>query len=181
VRQKKLSQRDAETQSSDNNTKHTSTPQREVTIRVRLQEKNTGDISLHYARKTYMDRKLLNDLTRVIISCAIEVHRNLGPGLLEHTYKIALLQELKLCNLRAEKEVEIPLTYKGIKLDTAYRADIVVENEIILELKATENDNPLFYKQLLTYLRIADKRVGLVINFNKSVLKNGIKRIVNDF
>lgn len=73
------------------------------------------------------------------------------------------------------------MTYKGIKLDTAYRADIVVENEIILELKATENDNPLFYKQLLTYLRIADKRVGLVINFNKSVLKNGIKRIVNDF
>ena len=88
--------------------------------------------------------------------------------------------ELKLRGIKAESEVEVPFVYKGIKLDTAYRADIIVEDELILELKSTENDNPLFGKQLLTYLRIYNKRLGLLINFNRERLIDGLKRVVNN-
>lgn len=108
------------------------------------------------------------------------MHRCLGPGLLEHTYQAALLCELKLIGLRAVGEVEIPFIYKGIRLETAYRADIIVEDEIILELKSTENDNPLFAKQLNTYLRLYNKRLGLLINFNRERLVDGLKRVVNN-
>lgn len=121
----------------------------------------------------------INTLSQKIIGAAIEVHRNLGPGLLEHTYQAALMLELKLRNISAESEVEIQAQYKGYTLNTAYRADIVVEKEIIVELKATDNDNPIFTKQLLTYLRLSDKRLGLLINFNHELLKNGITRVVN--
>lgn len=128
-----------------------------------------------------MNHKDLNELGSEIIGAAIEVHKILGPGLLEHSYQAALSRELIIRGLDAKTEVEIPFIYKGIKLDTAYRADIIVENEIIIELKATETDNPVFYKQLLTYLRIADKKLGFVINFNRQTIKEGLKRIVNNF
>lgn len=118
-------------------------------------------------------------LSKRIIGAAIEVHRNLGPGLLESTYQQALMLELRLRGIQAKSEVEIPFLYKGIKIDTAYRADIIVEDEIILELKATDKDNGLFFKQLFTYLKLADKRLGILINFNNQLLTDGIRRVAN--
>lgn len=91
-----------------------------------------------------------------------------------------MMWELRLRGIKAESEVPVPFVYKGIKMDTAYRADILVENEIILELKSTESDNPLYYKQLLTYLRILDRRLGLLINFNRKTLTDGLRRVVNN-
>lgn len=126
-----------------------------------------------------MTAQEINALSKIIIGAAIEVHRVLGPGLLEHTYQAAMMEELKLRGLKVRKEVEIPCMYKGIRLDTAYRADLIVEDEIILELKATDNDSNLFSKQLLTYLHFADKRLGLLINFNRERLAEGLKRVVN--
>lgn len=126
-----------------------------------------------------MDKTNINELSNRIVGAAIEVHNNLGPGLLEHTYQVALAHELASLGFRVKREVEVPFIYKGIKLDTVYRADIIVEDEIILELKATENDNPLYYKQLLTYLRIYNKRLGLLINFNRDRLTDGLRRVVN--
>ncbi len=128
-----------------------------------------------------MNRQELNNLSEKIIKAAITVHKQLGPGLLEHVYSVALMYELKLNGMNALAEVSIPIIYKGITLSTAYRADIIVENEIILELKATENDNPLYAKQLLTYLRLSNKRVGLLLNFNRMTLTEGITRVVNQF
>ena len=127
-----------------------------------------------------MDKNQINALSKEIIGAAIEVHRCLGPGLLEHSYSTALMCELKLRGIKAKSEVEIPFAYKGILLNTAYRADIIVEDEIILELKSTENDSPLYGKQLFTYLRISNKRLGLLINFNRERLTDGIKRVVNN-
>lgn len=95
-----------------------------------------------------MNVEELNALSKEIIGAAIEVHRYFGPGLLEKTYKDALVRELSFRNIKAEKEVEIPCLYKGIKLDTSYRADVIVEKSIIVELKATESDNPVYFKQL---------------------------------
>ena len=127
-----------------------------------------------------MNESQLNDLSKKIIGAAIEVHRFLGPGLLENTYKAALLYELKLSGINAKSEVEVPFIYKNVKLESAYRADIIVEDQIILELKATENDNPLYAKQLYTYLRLCNKRLGLLINFNRERLVEGLKRVVNN-
>lgn len=127
-----------------------------------------------------MDEHQINDLSKKIIGAAIEVHRNLGPGLLENTYQVALLHELKLNGINALMEVEVPFVYKGVRLPTAYRADIIVEDEIILELKATETDNPLYAKQLYTYLRLYNKKLGLIINFNRERLVEGLKRVVNN-
>lgn len=121
----------------------------------------------------------LNNLTGKIIGAAIDVHRFLGPGLLETTYRKALMYELLQRGLKAEAEVAIPFVYKGVIIDTAYRADIIVEDKIILELKSTENHSPLYFKQLLTYLRLSNKKLGLLINFNREVLKEGIVRVVN--
>lgn len=121
----------------------------------------------------------IDALSKRIIGAAIEVHRNLGPGLLESTYQQALMLELRLRGIQAKSEVEIPFLYKGIRFDTAYRADIIVEDEIILELKATDKDNSLFFKQLFTYLKLADKRLGILINFNNQLLTDGIRRVAN--
>lgn len=115
-----------------------------------------------------------------IIGAAIEVHKKLGPGLLETVYQAALAMELTIQGHRVEREVLIPVVYKGLVLDAAYRADIIVDDLIIIELKATENDNPLFYKQLYTYLKLADKRLGLLINFNNERLVDGVQRVVHD-
>lgn len=127
-----------------------------------------------------MEHERIDELTHKIIAAAIEVHRVLGPGLFEHTYQTVLMYELAQRGLNAKSEVIIPLIYKGVKLDFAYRADIIVEDEIIVELKATDYDNKLYYKQLLTYLKICDKRVGLLINFNREKLTDGVKRVVNN-
>lgn len=126
-----------------------------------------------------MDSVEINRISKLIVGAAIEVHKNLGPGLLEHTYQVALAHELRVLGLNIRCEVEVPFIYKGIKMDVAYRADIIVNNEIIIELKATEQDNPLYYRQLLTYLRLYGKKLGLLINFNREKLTDGLKRVVN--
>lgn len=126
-----------------------------------------------------MENEIYNDLTRKIIGAAIEVHRNLGPGLLENVYNMALNYELQRLGLNSQREVPLPVIYKGLCLELGYRADIIVEDKIIVELKAVESLSKLHQKQLLTYLRVSDKRLGLLINFNEAILCNGIQRVVN--
>ncbi|MDE6207912.1 MAG: GxxExxY protein [Muribaculaceae bacterium] len=127
-----------------------------------------------------MNENELNELSEKIIGAAIEVHRQLGPGLLEHIYQAALIHELSLRGINAETEVKLPCTYKSVILPVTYRADIVVEKEIILELKSTDCDNKIYFKQLYSYLKLSDKRLGLLINFHRDMLINGITRIVNN-
>lgn len=118
------------------------------------------------------------DLTDRIIRCAIEVHRELGPGLMESSYEPCLCYELTQEKLRFERQHAVPLRYKGITLEEDYRLDLVVENKVILELKAAEKILPVHEAQLLTYLRLTEIHVGLLINFHEPLLKNGIKRMV---
>lgn len=122
---------------------------------------------------------LHRELTESIIGAAIEVHRELGPGLLESTYERCLSRELTLNGVNHECQVVLPVTYKGEKLDCGYRLDVVVENAVVLELKSVEELTDLHQAQLLTYLRLSKKRVGLLINFNTPKLTDGIKRMVN--
>jgi len=117
-------------------------------------------------------------LTEQIIGAAIEVHRHLGPGLLESAYEECLCHELHLRGLKFERQRPLPLEYKGIKLDCGYRMDIVVEEKVILELKVVDTIAPIHEAQLLTYLRLSGVKIGLIINFNIPVLKDGIKRLV---
>ena len=121
-----------------------------------------------------------NRITEKIIGCAIEVHRNLGPGLLESAYEECLSYELKQTGLKFERQVPLPVVYKGINLECGYRMDIVVENLIVVELKAIEKILPVHEAQLLSYLKIHNKKIGLLINFHVPVLKSGLKRIVNN-
>ena len=120
----------------------------------------------------------LNELTHDIIGAAIEVHRHLGPGLLESSYRECLCRELLLRGIDFRKEFRLPLQYKGINLDCGYRVDILVEDLVLVELKAIYALAPVHEAQLLTYLRLGGWKVGLLINFNVAVLKNGIRRRV---
>jgi len=119
----------------------------------------------------------LNKVTEGIIGCAIEVHRNLGPGLLESIYENALCYELDANDIPFERQVTVPVIYKGQQLGE-HRLDILVENQGIVELKAVDRMDPIFEAQLLSYLRVTGKKVGLLINFNVPVLKRGIKRMI---
>jgi GxxExxY protein len=121
----------------------------------------------------------INDLTGEVIGAAIEVHKALGPGLLESTYEECLCIELELRNIPFERQKEIPIEYKGVNLNHAYRLDIVVPNKLIAELKACDSLEPIHHAQLLTYLKLSGIKVGLLINFNVPVLKEGIKRLAN--
>jgi len=124
-------------------------------------------------------RKLIHEeLTGQIIGAAIEVHRVLGPGVLESVYERALCHELALRKLSFERQIAMPLQYKGIELEGGYRLDIVVEQKVILELKSIAQILPVHEAQLLTYMRLTNKPVGLIINFNVPVLKHGIVRRV---
>jgi GxxExxY protein len=122
-----------------------------------------------------------NFLTDQIIGSAIEVHRHLGPGLLESAYEECFCYELARRGLSFQRQLAIPLEYKGLKLDCGYKLDVLVEDSVIVELKAIEDLLPIHSSQLLTYLKTQNKRVGLLINFNVPVLKNGLKRIVNRY
>jgi GxxExxY protein len=122
-----------------------------------------------------------NSITEAIIGAAIEVHRELGPGLLESAYRECLCHELKLRGLCFAYEIPLPVQYKGVKLDCGYRLDIVVDDQVILELKTVEKLLPIHEAQLLIYLKMKHCRLGLLINFQVAVLKDGIKRIVNNF
>lgn len=122
-----------------------------------------------------------NALTEKIIGCCIEVHRHLGPGLLESAYEETLCRELSLQKIPYQRQRDMPIDYKGSHLDAGYRIDLLVADEVIVEIKSVEKMNPVFSKQLLTYLRLSGKRWGLLINFNVGVLKDGIERIVNGY
>lgn len=122
-----------------------------------------------------------NLLTGLIIGCAIEVHRELGPGLLESAYEQCLCHELSLQGAAFERQVSLPVVYKDIKPDCGYLMDLVVEGEIVVELKTVEKILPIYEAQLLTYLKLYHRPVGLLVNFNVPVLRSGIKRIVNQF
>ena len=121
---------------------------------------------------------IFEDLTKTIIGCAIEVHKELGPGLLESAYEECLAFELIKAGLKVERQVPIPIIYKEIKLECGYRIDILVEDKIVLELKSIDAFNPVHEAQILTYLRFAEKKIGLLINFNVLRLKDGIKRYI---
>ena len=118
----------------------------------------------------------LNEITQRIIGCAIEVHRNLGPGLLESAYEECLAYELIKMGLNFKRQQPTPVVYKEIKLECGYRIDILVENLVVIELKVVDIINPVHEAQILTYMKFANKSIGLLINFNVKVLKNGIKR-----
>ena len=119
---------------------------------------------------------ILEDLTEEILGAAIEVHRTLGPGLLESAYEECLCHELKLRGLHFRRQVDLPVEYKGLKLDCGYRLDIVVEDAVILELKCVERIEAVHQAQLLTYLKLTGRKVGFILNFNVPVLRDGIVR-----
>lgn len=119
------------------------------------------------------------DLSFRIIGVALELHKNLGPGLLESTYENALAYDLRSAGLEVKQQHPMPFYYKEIKMDVGYRIDLLVENKIIIEVKSLENLAPVHFAQLLTYLKLSYMKVGLLINFNTKLLKDGIHRIVN--
>jgi len=120
-----------------------------------------------------------NQLTSEIIGSAIEVHRNLGPGLLESTYEECMTFELKNRNLVVKRQYEVPILYKGDKLEQVYRVDLLVNGQIIVELKSIKKIEAIHDAQLLTYLKLANKKYGLLLNFNVPVMRQGIKRLLN--
>jgi GxxExxY protein len=120
-----------------------------------------------------------NAIAKEIVDAAFRIHTTLGPGLLESVYQTVLAYELGRRDLRTVSQQLIPVIYDGIRIDTGFRADLVVEDKVIVEIKSVEVLLPVHKKQLLTYLRLADKRLGLLINFNVTLIKDGITRIVN--
>jgi GxxExxY protein len=123
----------------------------------------------------------VDELTRSIIGAVIEVHRATGPGLLESAYEECLCFELSRVGLQFRRQVHLPILYKGIKLDCGYKMDLVVEDAVVVELKTVDQLLPIHEAQLLTYLKLSGKKVGLLMNFNEPVLKKGLKRLVNQF
>ena len=121
-----------------------------------------------------------NYLSNKIIGIAIELHKKLGPGLLESAYENALAYDLKEIGLDTKQQVSMPFIYKDIQLDIGYRLDLLIENKVILEIKSVESLAPVHYAQLLTYLKLSNLKLGLLINFNTKLLKEGIHRIVNN-
>ncbi|NJL76858.1 MAG: GxxExxY protein [Saprospiraceae bacterium] len=121
-----------------------------------------------------------NELSYKIIGAAMELHKALGPGLLESVYEATLAYDLKEIGLEVKTQVPMPLVYKQVKQDVGYRIDLLVENKVIIELKSVENLAPVHFTQTLTYLKLSDKKLALLINFNTKLLKDGIHRIVNN-
>jgi len=120
-----------------------------------------------------------NDIAKIIVDAAFQVHKSLGPGLLESVYEVILAHELKKRGLIVKRQVPVPIVFDEIKFDEGFRADLIVEEKVIVELKSLEKVNRVHKKQLLTYLRLADKRLGLLINFGAELIRDGISRVVN--
>jgi len=118
----------------------------------------------------------INEITKKIIGCAIEVHKSLGPGLLESAYEECLAYELDKKGLSCKRQQPTPVVYKEIKLECGYRIDLLVENMVVVELKAVDSINPVHEAQILTYMKFSNKKIGLLINFNVKILKDGIRR-----
>ncbi len=126
-------------------------------------------------------KRNLNEITEAVIGAAIAVHRELGPGLLESAYEACLTYELTERGLKVERQKGLPVIYRGVLLDCGYRIDLLVEEQVVVELKTVERVEPIHEAQLLSYLKLSGCKVGLLINFNVKVLKNGIKRLVFGF
>ena len=122
----------------------------------------------------------LTDISGQIVDAALKVHSALGPGLLESTYETCLLFELHRRGLRAQRQVELPVIYDGVRIDCGYRIDLLVDDAVIVEIKSVESLTPLHQAQLLTYLKLSGRKLGLLINFNVPHLKDGIKRFANN-
>jgi GxxExxY protein len=122
-----------------------------------------------------------NEITEKIIGCAIQVHKILGPGLLESAYQECLYYELQKNGLKVEKEKPIPLVYEEVKLECGYRLDLLVENKVIVEIKSVEELNDIHLAQVLTYLKLNNSKIGLLINFNVLQLIKGVKRVINKY
>lgn len=121
----------------------------------------------------------INQLTEKIIGAAIEVHKQLGPGLLESTYEVCLAKELQLCGIKVERQKGLPVVYKGIALDCGYRIDMLIDDSVIVELKVVDKVLPIHEAQLLAYLKLSGYKIGLLINFNEQILSHGIRRLAN--
>ena len=120
-----------------------------------------------------------NEISKIVFECALKVHKALGPGLLESAYEECVFYELKKYNLKVEKQKTLPLIYEEVKLDAGYRIDIIIEDKFIVEIKSVESLNDVHLAQILTYLRLSDCKLGLLINFNVKLLKEGVRRVVN--
>jgi GxxExxY protein len=127
------------------------------------------------------DADRINRITETIIGAAIDVHRALGPGLLESAYEACLLFELTDRGLKVEQQKPLPIIYREVNLDCAYRLDLIVDDEVIVEIKSVERILPIHEAQLISYLKLSGHKVGLLINFNVKMLKHGIRRLVNNF
>jgi|SRR6266403_270703 GxxExxY protein len=134
-----------------------------------------------FSRKVRQGRQVMteNEIGRLVVDAAIGVHRELGPGLLESVYEVILAHQLRQRGLRAERQVPIPIEYQGVKFDEAFRADILVDGKVVLELKSVEQVTRVHKKQLQTYLRLAGFRLGFLLNFGEDLMKKGITRAVN--
>ena len=137
----------------------------------------TKNLTTEHTEITEM-QKDINQLTEIVIGCAIDVHRSLGPGLLESAYEICLCRELSLQDLLLECQKPLPLSYKGVNLDCGYRADLIVDGRVLVEVKSVDDLAPIHDAQLLSYLKLSGLKVGLLINFNVRVLTHGIRRKV---
>ena len=120
-----------------------------------------------------------NEIAKIVVDAAYHIHRRLGPGLLESVYEVILAYALSSRGLNVERQAPVPIVFDGMKFDEGFRADLIVEDKVIVELKSVEKIAPVHKKQLLTYLRLADKRLGLLINFGASLIKDGIFRVAN--
>jgi GxxExxY protein len=120
-----------------------------------------------------------NEIAHEIVDAAFHIHKSLGPGLLETVYEVVLARELEKRGLRVVRQKPVPIVFGDLKFDEGFRADLIVEDKVIVELKSVEQIAPVHKKQMLTYLRLADKRLGLLVNFSSDVIKDGISRIVN--
>ena len=127
------------------------------------------------------EREELDKITQSIIGAAIEVHKGLGPGLLESAYEACMIYELGVLGLKVESQKPLPLVYKRVRLDCGYRIDLLVEDKVIVEIKSVDQIMPIHHAQVISYLKLSGCKVGLLINFNEKLLKHGIHRIVNEF
>ena len=128
-----------------------------------------------------MNKERYNELSKIIVDACYQVHIELGPGLLESAYEFALLKEFELRNITAINQVPVKLYYKGHDTGKSYAVDILVENEIVIEIKSSEVMHPVYEAQTISYLKLAEKKLGFLVNFNVPLIKDGIKRFVNNF
>lgn len=129
----------------------------------------------------FKTQMLENEITEIIIGCSIKIHKSIGPGLLESAYEECLFYELSKTDLKIERQKALPLIYEEVKLECGYRADFLIENKVIIELKSIEALADIHLAQVLTYLKLSECKVGLLINFNVLKLTNGVKRVVNNY